>query len=233
MPLGSKMSEPRRVALYARVSTATQDPGPQLLRLREWAERQGFVVQFETHDIASGRLVQRRGMDVVMANARGHHIHAVAVAKVDRWARSMQHLATTVNELHGLGVDFYAIDQGLAVKRSDPTSTLILNVLGSVAQWEASIISERTRDGLVGKVGRGRHPKTCGTNLPCPTGKHKTNGITAAKEQTPPETRGFGNDRLIEPAVQESNPIGERTTDPTIQPAQIQVESEPKEAVQH
>lgn len=226
------MSEPRRVALYARVSTATQDPGPQLQRLREWAERQGFIVQFETHDIASGRLVQRRGMDVVMANARGHHIHAVAVAKVDRWARSMQHLATTVNELHGLGVDFYAIDQGLTVKRSDPTSTLILNVLGSVAQWEASIISERTRDGLVGKIGRGRHPKTCGINLPCPTGKHKTNGIAAVKEQTPPQTVGFGNDRLIEPTVQESNVISEPSSEPDDNSPAIVVESEPKAATQ-
>ncbi len=146
-----------RVALYARTSTSDQDGSSQLERLREWARREGHEILLERTDVASGRLVRRPGMDAVMAEARGHHVQLVAVAKVDRWARSVQHLAASVAELHELGVEFVAVDQGLRVgkDRSDPTATLILHVLGSVAEWEASIIRERTREALAALKARG------------------------------------------------------------------------------
>jgi DNA invertase Pin-like site-specific DNA recombinase len=146
-----------RVALYARTSTSDQDGSSQLERLREWARGEGHEVVVERTDVASGRLVRRPGADEVLAEARGHHIQAVAVVKVDRWARSVQHLSTTVAELHELGVEFIAVDQGLRVSRdrSDPTATLILHVLGSVAEWEASIIRERTREALAALRARG------------------------------------------------------------------------------
>ena len=125
-----------RVALYARVSTEDQDASTQLDRLREWATREGHDVVIERTDVASGRLVRRPGADEILAEARGHHIQAVAVCKVDRWARSVQHLASTVRELHELGVEFVAVDQGLRVGRGrdDPTSALIVHVLASVAE---------------------------------------------------------------------------------------------------
>ncbi len=172
-----------RVALYARVSTRMQDAEPQLVRLREWAARQGFEVYMERTDLASGRLVRRSGADEILREARGHHVHVVAVAKVDRWARSLQHLAASVEELHSLGVDFYAVDQGLAVRQRDPTAMLILSILGACAQWEASIISERTKDGLRDKIGKGRHRNGCGVEFKCPTGKHPKKGIAKAPRE--------------------------------------------------
>jgi DNA invertase Pin-like site-specific DNA recombinase len=166
---------PRRVALYARVSTAEQDAEAQLLRLRSWAHLQGFEIALEKTDVASGRLPTRSGLDEVMGAARGHHVHAVAVAKVDRWARSVRHMSSSIHELHGLSVDFTAVDQGLTVRRGEPTGTLILNVLGAVAEWEASIISERTKEALRAKPpgeGAGRHRRGCGVEFRCPTNHH-------------------------------------------------------------
>jgi DNA invertase Pin-like site-specific DNA recombinase len=146
-----------KVALYARTSTADQDGSSQLERLREWARREGHDVVLERTDVASGRLVRRPGAGDVLAEARGHHIQAVAVVKVDRWARSVQHLAATVAELRELGVEFVAVDQGLRVSRdrTDPTATLILHVLASVAEWEGSIIRERTKEALASLRARG------------------------------------------------------------------------------
>lgn len=86
-----------------------------------------------------------------MGEALGRRIDAIAVVKVDRWARSMQHLHTTVNQLHERGVAFYAADQGLEIHKGASTSTLILGVLGAVAQWEADIIGERTKDALAAR----------------------------------------------------------------------------------
>src|SRR4029077_10551567 len=155
-----------RAAIYARVSTSDQEAASQIARLREWAARMGHQVAFERTDVASGKHSVRPGMEAVMAEARGHPVQIRAVAKVDRWARSIQHLASSVHELYELGVEFVAVDQGLRVSRdrTDPTSTLILHVLGAVAQWEESIISERTKEGLrharAGGKRLGRPPKT-------------------------------------------------------------------------
>jgi DNA invertase Pin-like site-specific DNA recombinase len=155
-----------RVAIYARVSGPGQSVDSQLARLRAWAAGDGNEVAVEAMDTASGRHVVRPGMDRVMAEARGHHVQIVAVVKVDRWARSIQHLSTTLAELHGLGVGFVAVDQGLRISpgRGDPTATLILHVLGAVAEWEASIISERTKESLAFLKSQGkrlgRPPKT-------------------------------------------------------------------------
>jgi len=134
---GEDLTGPRRVGLYTRVSTTEQDASNQLDRLKDWAIKNNLEVAAKETDRASGKLTVRRGQERLMAEARGHHLHAIAVAKVDRWARSIQHLSTSINELHELGVDFYAVDQGLTVRRADPTSKLILNVLGAVAEWEA------------------------------------------------------------------------------------------------
>jgi DNA invertase Pin-like site-specific DNA recombinase len=162
------MRFPTLVALYARTSTSDQDGNSQLERLREWARHEELEVVLERADVASGRLVRRPGADEILAEARGHHIQVVAVCKVDRWARSVLHLASTVRELHELGVEFVAVDQGLRISRDrgDPTSTLILNVLGAVAEWEASIISERTKESLA-------HLKASGKKLGRPPKKSR------------------------------------------------------------
>lgn len=153
-------------------------------------------------------------MESVMALVRQRHVDGVAVCKIDRWARSVKDLSNTVNEIHDRKAEFHAIDQGLSVKPNDPTAKLILNVLGAVADWEGSIISERTKDGLAGKSGRGRHWKDCGSEAhPCPTRKHKSNGVQTAREENGQNGTPLTNDRLIEPTVQESNVISERTSD--------------------
>lgn len=183
----------KRLAIYARVSTDDQDGSNQLERLRDWADRAGYDIHEEALETASGRLVRRPHQAAIMRAAKGHHIHAVAVCKVDRWARSVQHLATTIQELHDLNVEFHAIDQGLRVIRGNPTANLILNILAAVAEWEATIISERTKDALAAKkragVTLGRHRNGCGTDFPCPTGVHKPK---KGMQKTAPST---GRDR--------------------------------------
>lgn len=203
-----------KVALYARVSTEGQDPHPQLAKLREWAVRNSYTICLESVDKATGKNMRRPGMEAVMSLVRQRHVDAVAVCKIDRWARSVKDLSNTVQEIHERKAEFHAIDQGLSVKPNDPTAKLILNVLGAVADWEGSIISERTKDGLSGKAGRGRHWKDCGSPMhPCPTGRHKSNGVQIVQGETGRNPDPLTNDRLIEPAVRQTMTISERTTD--------------------
>ena len=53
-------SKPTLVAIYARVSTGKQNPEAQLLALREYAARRGFVIYKEYVDHVSGDMERRR-----------------------------------------------------------------------------------------------------------------------------------------------------------------------------
>lgn len=148
-----------RVALYARVSTLDQTGASQLARLRTWAEAEGRNVVLERVDSATGKNVRRPGLSEIMSEARGHHITGIAVVKVDRWARSVMDLSATLHELRDLGVEWTAVDQGIRISpdKSDPTTSLILHILSAVAEWEASIISERTRQSMAYLKSTGKH----------------------------------------------------------------------------
>ncbi len=145
----------KRVALYARVSTKKQDAEPQLTRLREWAKNAGLQVVGEFIETASGRLVRRPEQDKVMALARGHHTQAVAVVKLDRWGRSLMDLRRSIEELVKAGVVFHAVEQGISYEKDTPVGKLFLSQLGAFAEFEADLISERTRDGMAGRAALG------------------------------------------------------------------------------
>ncbi|WP_306114817.1 MULTISPECIES: recombinase family protein [unclassified Roseovarius] len=84
----------------------------------------------------------------------------LVVTKLDRLARSVRHLGEIVEELEGKSVGLRILDLGLDT--SNATGKLMLNVLGSVAQFEREMMLERQREGIakakaLGKY-RGRRP---------------------------------------------------------------------------
>lgn len=85
----------------------------------------------------------------------------LVVTKLDRLARSVRHLGEIVEELEGKSVGLRILDLGLDT--SNATGKLMLNVLGSVAQFEREMMLERQREGIakakaLGKY-KGRAPK--------------------------------------------------------------------------
>lgn len=82
---------------------------------------------------------------------------AVAVWKIDRWARSTQELSREVTTLYNKGVKFISLTDNIDL--SSASGTLQFNIISAFAQFERDIISERTREGLkhaknVGKRGK-------------------------------------------------------------------------------
>jgi DNA invertase Pin-like site-specific DNA recombinase len=72
----------------------------------------------------------------------------LVVTKLDRLARSMKDLLITLDEVAKAGAGFIRLD----VPALDTTSRhgqLLLNVLGSLAQFERSLILSRTKEGRV------------------------------------------------------------------------------------
>jgi DNA invertase Pin-like site-specific DNA recombinase len=145
---------PRRIALYARVSTSEQTVEPQLHALREYAARRGLEVAGEYLDHGvSGARARRPALDRLAADARRRRFDAVAVTKLDRLARSVHHLTTLGRDFQALGVDLVVLDQ--AIDTSTSTGRLLFHVLGSIAEFERDLIRERVAAGMAAARRRG------------------------------------------------------------------------------
>ena len=73
----------------------------------------------------------------------------LVVTKLDRLARSVQHLGQIIERINSVGASLVILDMGgTAVDTSNPTGKLILNVMSSVAQFEREMMLERQREGI-------------------------------------------------------------------------------------
>jgi len=144
-----------KAILYLRVSTEEQTVEPQRLELREVCARRGWAVVAEVEEKASGASTSRTGLDKVMGMVRKRSVQAVLCAKLDRLGRSLPHLAQIITELDNAGVALVCPGQGIDTSNSNPAGRLQMHVLMAVAQFERSLISERTKAGLKSAVAGG------------------------------------------------------------------------------
>jgi DNA invertase Pin-like site-specific DNA recombinase len=82
----------------------------------------------------------------------GDHL---VVTKLDRLARSMAHLMDIRQRLDERGAFLKII--GLNLDTSTPTGKLMLNLLGSVAEFEREIMLERQREGIAKAKAAGKY----------------------------------------------------------------------------
>ena len=135
-----------RCAIYARVSTAGQQSVPaQLEALREYAGRRGWTVTIEVSDVGSGAKTRPK-REALMAAARARTIDVIAVAKLDRWGRSLADLVTSMQELTELGVGFVSVSDGIDL--TTPAGRALAGMLSVFAAFERDLIVERVRSGM-------------------------------------------------------------------------------------
>jgi DNA invertase Pin-like site-specific DNA recombinase len=155
------MPESLRVAIYARVSTAEQNPESQLLALREYAGRRGLLVHKEYVDRVSGDLERRRvkrqndrAYRELMEDAAKRAFDCVLVWKYDRFARSLSVLVAALQQFSTLGIDFISYTQ--SIDTTTPMGRLFYHVIGSFAEFEREMIVERVRAGLANARAKGK-----------------------------------------------------------------------------
>lgn len=138
-----------RTALYLRVSTAHQTADNQLHELERVASLQGWIIVATYRDDgisgAKGR-DQRPALDGLLKAAARREFDLIAVWSIDRLGRSLQHLVTTVNDLHAQGVQLYCHQQ--AIDTTTPSGKLMFGVISSFAKFERDLIKERIRIGV-------------------------------------------------------------------------------------
>jgi DNA invertase Pin-like site-specific DNA recombinase len=138
---------------YARTSTLEQEAGfdAQVRDLKAAGCERLFTEQISS-------VARREQLEALIDFAREGDV--IVVTKLDRLARSMLDLMNIKARLDAKGIELRIL--AIQLDTSTPTGKLMMNVLGSVAQFEREMMLERQREGIAkakadGKY-RGRAP---------------------------------------------------------------------------
>lgn len=138
-----------KVVTYSRVSTShhEQNPDVQVHELRRYCEARGWTIVEEVVDKGySGGTDKRPGLSRLQCLVRSRQVDCVVVLKMDRLFRSLKHLVVTLDEWQALGIQFVATND--AVDFTTPSGRLLIGILGSLSEFEKSLLKERTLLGL-------------------------------------------------------------------------------------
>ncbi|MCH8824325.1 MAG: recombinase family protein [Planctomycetes bacterium] len=145
------MNESKAIG-YIRVSTRDQaDSGASLESQRMKIEAYATMHDLHLVDVIedagfSAKSLDRPGMDKLLKFIRGRKVGVVIVAKLDRITRSVRDLGELVDLFQRSGVEFASVADH--IDTSTASGRLVLNVMGSVSQWEREAIGERTSEAL-------------------------------------------------------------------------------------
>ena len=131
---------------YARISTQDQNPALQLDALTAAGCEKVFTEK------ASGAQRDRPELAAALSYMRSGD--SLVVWKLDRLARSLPQLIETVATLEDQGIGFRSLTE--AIDTTTAGGKLVFHIFGALAEFERSVIRERTRAGLKAARDRGR-----------------------------------------------------------------------------
>ena len=134
---------------YARVSSNGQELRLQLDALQQ----AGCSKKHIFTDKVSGAKSARPGLDQCLGQLKPGD--TLVVWRLDRLGRSVRHLIDVVEDLGKRGVGFRSLRDG-AIDTTTASGKLIFHIFTALAEFERSLIQERTRAGLDSARARGR-----------------------------------------------------------------------------
>lgn len=151
------MTDGKRAALYARVSTTEQSPENQLLDLRRYCTGRGWTAVEPAYiDLGvSGAKADRPALRRLMDDVRKRRVDVVLVWRFDRFARSVSHLVSALDEFNERGVGFASYSENVDTTTSQ--GKLVFNIMAAIAQFERDLIRDRIMAGIARARMDGRH----------------------------------------------------------------------------
>jgi len=131
---------------YARISQDTQSINLQIDALSAAGCKKIFS------DTASGSRSDRPGLKEALEFARAGD--CLCVWRLDRLGRTLPHLIALMQELERREIGFKSLME--AIDTTTPGGRLTYNLFASLAEFERSVLRERTRAGLAAARQRGR-----------------------------------------------------------------------------
>lgn len=133
---------------YARISTDRDKQKHSLEyqkeRIKAFAEYHNAYLKKIVVEQATGtKITKRPKLQELLTNKK---FDLLICTKIDRLARNIVDLNNIVQDLQASGKDVAFVEN--QIDTSTANGKLFLNILGSFAEFEAEIISERTKSGL-------------------------------------------------------------------------------------
>jgi DNA invertase Pin-like site-specific DNA recombinase len=153
---------------YARTSTIDQKAGLDA-QLRDLNAAGCTKVFNEQISSVAQRTELERCLDYVRDG------DTLVVTKLDRLARSMPDLMQIIARLKEKGVTLRIL--ALNLDTSTPTGKLMLNMLGSIAQFERELMLERQREGIAAAKAEGKYKGRA------PTARNQTDDVLRLKAE--------------------------------------------------
>ena len=138
---------------YARVSTQDQDTAAQVSALKTAGCEEIY------REKASGGRWDRSKLQEILSHLRKGDV--VVVWKLDRVSRSLRDVLTLIERIHERKAGFRSLTE--AIDTTTPAGRMMMQMVGSFAEFERAMLKERTLAGVAaarkeGQVG-GRPPK--------------------------------------------------------------------------
>jgi DNA invertase Pin-like site-specific DNA recombinase len=132
---------------YGRTSAISQEAG---LEAQERDLKAAGVEKMFTEQVSS--VAEREELEAALDYVR--NVDVLVVTKLDRLARSIRDLCSIVDRLEAKGASLRILGMGLDTATAN--GRLMLNVLGSVAQFEREVMLERQREGIAKAKAEGK-----------------------------------------------------------------------------
>ena len=134
---------------YKRVSSVDQNEARQL----EGSELDKVFI-----DKVSGKDNDRPQLQAMLDYVRDGDV--ILVHSLDRIGRNLVHIKALIEEITGKGVEIRFVKENLFFhpqQDRNPMTELMLNMLGSFAQFEREMIKERQREGIALAKAKGKY----------------------------------------------------------------------------
>lgn len=163
MALTQREVDPNKVAVYIRWSTDDQSQGTtletQMEGCRHYVLSQGWQVRDDLifiDDGYSGGNINRPALSRLRKAVKQGKVDCIVVFKLDRLSRSVVDTVKLVlEEWEGRA---YIKSAREPIDTSTPHGKVLFYILASYAEWERSVIRERTHSGQLKRAQAGRNP---------------------------------------------------------------------------
>ena len=145
----------KRAVGYCRISTLMQVDNTSLKdqedKIKMYAKLHNMDIDKMFIDKAvSGKSTDRPEYDNMISYVKENNIDMIIVYKNDRLHRSLYNLLSMIYELQEYEVALVSVTEHFDT--STPQGMLFLQMLGSFAEFERSVINERTRNGRIARL---------------------------------------------------------------------------------
>lgn len=132
---------------YLRVSTDEQDVNSQKIGVISMAERNNLIVDkwIEDEGVSGAKSVKQRKLGLILKKL--HENDILIVSEISRLARDFFMLVEIMKVCRDKNVLIYCVKENL-IARDDIQTKMIFTNLGLMAEWERSLIIQRTLEGL-------------------------------------------------------------------------------------